>query len=98
VEDALVYPNPFGFDGSKLKFRCVITKNAKRVTVNIYSASFRLIKSSYIKNVPAGLCLIPADKIKAAELSNGTYYFVITAETASGEKAASKLNTLMVIK
>ncbi len=98
VEDALVYPNPFGFDGSKLKFRCTLTKNVKRAAVNIYSASFRLIKSSYIKNASAGVCVIPADKIQAAELSNGTYYYVITAETASGEKAASKLNTLMVIK
>lgn len=98
VEDVLAYPNPFGLDGSKLKFRCVLTKNVKRATVNIYTASFRLVRSAYIKNAGAGICTIAADKVKASELSNGTYYYVITAQTASGEKASSKLNTLIVIK
>lgn len=97
IEDLLVYPNPYS--GGKLKIRCTLTKKTQGISFRLYSASFRLLKEH--KNTGAqmnGEVIVEVPEKDLKPLSNGTYYYVLTAETDAGSKIRSKADKFIIMK
>jgi len=96
IENVTVYPNPYTGTGMAVMFD--ITKSASSVKFILYSGSFRLIKetSAHI-TAGAGTKKIFISPEYFESFANGTYYGIISAE-AGGEKAVSKINTVVIIR
>gem|GEM_PF-1532875 len=99
INDVLIYPHPFNpkkQDDLKIKF--YLTHSCKEVSIKIYTAALRLIKSEVIlTNATAGnkQCFLSAQKL--LNLSNGLYYFILEAEDKD-KKIRSKADYLVILK
>ncbi|PKL91434.1 MAG: hypothetical protein CVV21_07570 [Candidatus Goldiibacteriota bacterium HGW-Goldbacteria-1] len=100
ISEVMIYPNPYNSKispaGPFVIFK--LAKNAAGVSLRIYSSSFRLVKNIEFEGVfTAGLNRAHTRAEDFKNLSNGTYYFVLTADGASG-KAKSKADKMIVLK
>lgn len=100
ITEVIIYPNPYNPEISAAGpyFRFKLAKNAGEVMIRIYSSSFRLIKAVKFEGIfTAGLNRGYTRAEDFKNLSNGTYYFVLTADSTSG-KAVSKADKLIILK
>ncbi|OPZ97227.1 MAG: hypothetical protein BWY70_01555 [Bacteroidetes bacterium ADurb.Bin408] len=97
ITDLLVYPNPY--TEGKLKIRCKITKRTRGISFKLYSASFRLLKEYNNTNANMnGEVIVEVPEQNFKNLSNGTYYYMLSAETEAGSKIKSKADKFIIMK
>ncbi len=97
ITDLLVYPNPY--TEGKLKIKCKISKKTRGVSFKLYSASFRLLKEYNNTNPQMnGEVIVEVPEQNFKKLSNGTYYYMLSAETEAGSKIKSKADKFIIMK
>jgi hypothetical protein len=93
--DIVVFPNPYDPKTGDLKFKFSASRPVDSVSYSIYTASYRRVLHE--KGIaPAAIINIPQRKLN--RFGSGTYYLVVRAETGAGEKAASQVQELIVLK
>nr|HPH54050.1 hypothetical protein [Bacteroidales bacterium] len=97
ITDLLVYPNPY--TEGKLRIKCKISKRTRGVSFKLYSASFRLLKEYNNTNPQMnGEVIVEVPEQNFKNLSNGTYYYMLSAETEAGSKIKSKADKFIIMK
>ncbi len=104
VGPPLPYPNPINPVIQPLKIKVNITpSDVEKITLKIYTASYRLIKQHTFDGKAAQLvassgvlqCDDSDDNLK--DLSEGSYYYVVIAEKG-GVKVRSKIDKIIILK
>ena len=102
VEDVVIYPNPYNPDNpdsADLHIGFEITQACKTIKVRIYTSGFRLIKQiSQAKNYTVGHNVIDIESRYIKNLSNGSYFVIITATNKQGKQESSKPEILIILR
>jgi hypothetical protein len=91
-----VYPNPYRPRAGDLTFSFDATMPADKITVRIYTVSYRRIIEVTEYGSFYGRSTVSIASRKLQKLANGTYYIVIVGE-GSGSKTISKPVELIVL-
>jgi hypothetical protein len=67
------------------------------VRVSIYSNAFRLIRKADLGACPAGVVTRPVTSLYTGGMANGTYFYVISGESAQGS-CRSKAEKILIVK
>jgi hypothetical protein len=78
-------------------FRFDAAGTADKITVRIYTVSFRRIISETVGGTYTGISNVSLAAYKLSKLANGAYYAVLEAE-AGGQRAVSKPVELIILK
>jgi hypothetical protein len=71
---------------------------ADKIKVRVYTASYRRVMEEEFRGAFVDGMTVDVAARRFARLGNGTYYIIALAESSSGEKATSKLKTLIIIR
>jgi hypothetical protein len=98
--DPLSYPNPYyPVNPGGVNVTCTLTQSAAKVSLKIYTASFRLVLvKEWNGDFSAGRFEQRLSSYELARLSAGVYYYVIAGERKTGEKARTKPGVMVVLK
>jgi hypothetical protein len=94
----LLYPNPYNPSVQELKIVYQTASNLRSIRFELFTIGFRLISyeeenGTYGK----GVNFIVVDKKYLQKMSNGTYYYRLTAITCDNKIEKSKIGTIVVI-
>jgi hypothetical protein len=97
-EPVLFFPNPH--DGKKpVGVKFWVTRSASKVTVKLYTPSYRKIKELTVPAViNTGENTLYLNPSFASTLSNGVYFFVLTVEDEAGRRDISTIREFLIIK
>ncbi len=100
ILNPVIYPNPYNPTGSgDLHIKFQITQEIKNISLKIYTVAFRLVKEeTWEGDFQAGEIeedIAPGELYK---LANGTYYFLLTAETSDGKTLKGKPATIIILR
>jgi len=101
VTDIIIYPNPLkpGY-WNELNIRFIPTQNCSKITMVIYTNSFRKIKEIHLTgNYTAGLN--NNEKINSRlfrHMANGIYYYYFIFESENGQKLRVRPEELVILK
>lgn len=100
ITDVLIYPNPYNPElGMPLTIRADFSQKHRKIKVKLYTPSLRCIRTFDFPDSPwAGERSLSVASSGIAGLANGNYYYIITAENEKGEKAKSKIPSLIILK
>jgi len=95
-----IYPQPVNpMRDEKLLVDFTATQRCSRVLFVLYTAAYRRIIVKEIgNNLDAGEHKKVIDTTGFRNLANGTYYWMIEAEGKAGQRAAGRVNVLIVLK
>ena len=93
------YPVPFNPNrDTRLFVDFALTQSAKKITFTLYTTGYRRILEKEIPAAAAGSHSVSLELPELKSLSNGAYYWVITAESEKGERGVGRANTLIILK
>jgi hypothetical protein len=98
INDTLAYPDPYFIIPQSLYFSFYVTQACSSITLRIYTAAYRLILKEDMGACQAGRVVKTVATYYLGQLASGTYYYLITGESLSGEKANSKPDVILIIK
>jgi hypothetical protein len=98
IQDPIIYPNPYNPGKGNFSVQMTLTRQVVKLSIRIYTVSFRRVVEETKNMSASGQVILSLAMRKLSKLSSGTYYVVITGETAGGEKAASKPQVLIILK
>ncbi len=98
IKDVVIMPNPYNPAKRNFSAAANLTRPASRLTVIIYTVSFRRVLEESISVSAYGPCVLSFAAKKFKGLSNGTYYAVISGVTPGGMKAVSKPAVMIILK
>ncbi len=95
--EEVVYPNPYDPGEGDLNVDYRIEASATTVKFTVFTSSYRMVLSADLGTAPAGYNSAAINRKYFEKLSNGSYMYLITYKTASGEKR-SKIRELIVVR
>ncbi|PKL92875.1 MAG: hypothetical protein CVV21_00600 [Candidatus Goldiibacteriota bacterium HGW-Goldbacteria-1] len=99
IKDRLVYPCPWNTDsGQSLKIRFTATKRFTSARIFIYTVNFRQIRMLETPGGHAGQNIIEIHPNYLKNLSNGSYYYLITARDTAGKEVRAKVDKILILK
>ena len=73
-------------------------RTAVKITIRIYTASFRRVFEEPVNGPYAGRSVAMLAAYRISKLASGTYYVVLAGEGVAGEKAVSKPVELIILR
>ncbi|MBP7792881.1 MAG: hypothetical protein KA120_07460 [Candidatus Goldbacteria bacterium] len=102
IGDVVIYPNPYNPDNPDsvdLHIGFEITQACKTIKVRIFTSGFRLIKQiTHAGNYSVGRNVIDIESRYIKNLSNGSYFVIISAINKQGKQENSKPIVLVILK
>ena len=98
IKDPVIIPNPYNPAKGDLNVRMNLTGKAVKMSIRVYTVSFRRVIEETQDISLYGLVNISFAGGKFNKLASGIYYVVIKGETAGGEKAATKSKVLIILR
>ena len=93
------YPNPYDPAGMDLSISITLNRSISSVEFRVFTIGFRLIRDVTISaGLPAGKGAVKVDSSLFTGLSNGIYYFSVTAKTTNGSTATSKPGCVVLLR
>jgi hypothetical protein len=96
ADTVVVYPNPYYPDTTDLYVLDEMAQGAVSATLKVYTDAFRLIRVVQIRGPVSGP--MDVDKANFRDLSMGSYYFIISAESPDGVTKKSSIQNLIILK
>ena len=93
----LFYPVPYDPYTQDLNIAINLKDVASKITINIYSSSFRLVRRVILQSIGAGKTMETINKMNFLDLANGSYYYSVNAENPNG-KTTAKSGVIVIIK
>jgi hypothetical protein len=95
----IIYPDPVLGTQSTVYISLNVSRIPQSVTMNIYTASFREIRTiEWTAGMTAGDNVLSLPVWKLGQVSSGTYYYVIIAKDAEGQTARSKAGEFIILR
>lgn len=88
IQNEIAYPNPYNLNGD-FSVGFDISRPADKITVRIYSASYRKVLETSESGYFFGETAVTVRQWRLGKMGNGIYYVQVIAEGA-GERAFSK--------
>jgi hypothetical protein len=98
IKDPVIIPNPYNPAKGDLNIRMNLTGQAIKISIRVYTVSFRRVIEETQDVSVYGLADISFAGGKFSRLASGIYYVVIKGETADGETAAAKPKVLIILR
>jgi subtilase family serine protease len=92
-----IYPNPLDPGKSGLSIMFNFASYSDNVVMEVYTVAFRKVKSISMGSAAAGENTVTLEGVKFMNMSNGIYYYIITAKTDSGT-LRGKTDCLVILK
>jgi hypothetical protein len=93
------YPCPYNPANGGLNLQFKVSKDFKGADIKIYTANFRLVRhDKFSQGGHAGTISAEIPSGEVMDLANGTYYYIIEAESYEGIQAATKIGILIIIR
>jgi len=94
-----VYPNPCNPEFYDLIFSIIVNKNSRSYSVKIFTEGFRMIRNISINETQAaGKNNLTVNRAVLTALSNGVYYYTISAASDDGFTAISKPGNIIILR
>ena len=97
-KNVLIYPNP-NYGQGDMKAGFGISKSAVDITLSIYTGGFRHVADIRAPgSYAAGLNAVVFSGEKISHMANGTYFYVAEVADSAGNRAKSRIGTLLIIR